>query len=81
MADLRRNQREFQRVAKKLAPDRSPEQVLQDLGADHPPPAELLQAFRNTFGDLRGFIAGRTRYASCSAAERMPRDGRTTPSR
>jgi len=59
MADLRRNQREFQRVAKKLAPDRSPEQVLQDLGADHPPPAELLQAFRNTFGDLRGFIAGR----------------------
>ena len=81
MADLRRNQREFQRVARKLAPDRSPEQVLQDLGADHPPPAELLQAFRNTFGDLRGFIAGRTRYASCSAAERMPRDGRTTPSR
>ena len=59
MADLRRNQREFQRVARKLAPDRSPEQVLQDLGADHPPPAELLQAFRNTFGDLRGFIAGR----------------------
>src|SRR5229473_1343069 len=60
---------------------RAYEQVLQDLGADHPPPAELLQAFRNTFGDLRGFIAGRTRYASCSAAERMPRDGRTTPSR
>ena len=56
---MARNQREFQRVARKLAPDRSPEQVLQDLGADHPPPAELLQAFRNTFGDLRGFIAGR----------------------
>ena len=59
MADLRKNQREFQRVARLLAPDRTPEQVLQDLGADHPPPAELLQAFRNTFGELRGFIAAR----------------------
>ena len=59
MADLRRNQREFQRVARMLAPDRTPEQVLEDLGADHPAPGELLQAFRNTFGDLRGFIADR----------------------
>jgi len=59
MADLRRNQREFQRIARMLAPDRTPEQVLQDLGRDHPAPAELLQAFRNTFGDLRGFISER----------------------
>ncbi len=59
MADLRRNQREFERVAKQLAPDRTPEQVLLDLGADHPPPAGLLQAFRDTFGDLRGFIDSR----------------------
>src|SRR5207245_11337055 len=59
ITDLRRNQREFHRVARMLAPDRTPEQVLQDLGADHPPPGELLQAFRNTFGDLRGFIATR----------------------
>src|SRR5438552_142487 len=56
MADLRRNQREFQRVARHLAPDRAPQHVLQDLGADHPPPAGLLQAFRDTFGYLRGFI-------------------------
>ena len=59
LADLRRNQREFQRVARMLAPDRTPEQVLGDIGADHPPPAELLQAFRNTLGDLRGFISDR----------------------
>jgi len=59
MADLRKNQREFQRVARLLAPDRTPAQVLQELGADHAPPGELLQAFRNTFGDLRGFIADR----------------------
>src|SRR5438128_9298189 len=59
MADLRRNQREFHRVARMLAPDRTPEQVLQDLGPDHPAPGRSLQAFRNTFGDLRGFIAAR----------------------
>jgi len=59
MADLRRNQREFHRVGRMLAPDRTPEQVLEDLGKDHPAPGELLQAFRNTFGDLRGFIAER----------------------
>src|SRR5437879_3189152 len=34
-ADLRHNQGEFHRVARMLAPDRTPEQVLQDLGADH----------------------------------------------
>ncbi len=59
MADLRRNQREFQRVARQLAPDLAPAQVLKDLGADHPPPAGLLQSFRDTFGDLRGFIETR----------------------
>jgi len=56
-ADLRKNQREFQRIAKLLSPDRTPEEVLRTLGADHPPPDELLQAFRNTFDGLRGFIA------------------------
>jgi uncharacterized protein (DUF885 family) len=59
LADLRRNQREFHRVGRMLAPDRTPEQVLEDLGKDHPPPGELLQAFRNILGDLRGFIADR----------------------
>src|SRR2546430_4548705 len=53
MADLRRNQREFQRGAKQLAPDRAPEQGLKDLRAGPPPPAGLLQSFRDTFGDLR----------------------------
>src|SRR5262249_13411733 len=59
MADLRRNQREFQRAAEQLFPGRTREQVLHDLGVDHPPPGELLQAFRNTFGDLRRFIEER----------------------
>src|SRR5437016_9213936 len=59
MAGLRPTHGEFERVAKRLAPDRTPEQVLRELGADHPPPAGLLQAFRDTFGDLRGFIDSR----------------------
>ena len=59
MADLRHNQREFQRAGRQLRPEQTQEQVLQDLGADHPPPGELLQAFRDTFGDLRRFIEER----------------------
>ena len=55
-ADLRKNQREFQRVASLLSPGQSAEEALQKLGADHPPPAELLQAFRATFNGLRAFI-------------------------
>src|SRR5262249_26745376 len=59
MADLRRNQREFQSAAGQLLPRRTREQVLQELGADHPPPGELLQAFRATFGNLQRFIEER----------------------
>jgi uncharacterized protein (DUF885 family) len=59
MADLRRNQREFERAAGQLRPGRTREQVLQELGADYPPPGELLQAFRDTFGDLQRFIVER----------------------
>jgi uncharacterized protein (DUF885 family) len=77
MGDLRRNQLEFQRVAKKLSPGHTPEQVLQDLGTDHPPPGELLQAFRNTFGDLRGFIDSR-RIVTIPSPE-LPRVEETPP--
>ncbi|HTO96469.1 MAG TPA: DUF885 domain-containing protein [Myxococcales bacterium] len=59
MADLRRNQQEFQQASRQLFPGRTREQVLHDLGADHPPPGELLQAFRDTFARLRGFIEER----------------------
>jgi hypothetical protein len=56
MADLRKNQAEFARVAKELDPGKTPKQVLAELGADHPPPAELLASFRNTFDGLTQFI-------------------------
>ncbi|HWE26311.1 MAG TPA: DUF885 domain-containing protein [Myxococcales bacterium] len=55
-ADLRRNQREFQRVASLLYPGQTAQEALAKLAADHPPPGELLQAFRATFDGLRDFI-------------------------
>jgi uncharacterized protein (DUF885 family) len=56
MADLRRNQAEFARVAKELAPDKSPQQVLADLAEDHPEPGKLLDSFRATFDGLIAFL-------------------------
>ena len=56
MADLRRNQAEFARVAKELSPDKSAQQVLADLAEDHPEPARLLESFRATFDGLIAFI-------------------------
>ncbi len=57
MADMRRNQAEFARVAKALDPKKSARQVLAELGADHPSPTEVLTAFRATFDGLTKFIA------------------------
>src|SRR5208283_1529479 len=56
MADLRRNQTEFARVAHELEPDRSPQQVLEELKADHPDAPQLLQDFRDSFDGLVRFI-------------------------
>lgn len=56
MDDLHRNQAEFARVAHELEPDKTPQQVLAELAADHPRPAQLLPAFQATFDDLIGFI-------------------------
>jgi uncharacterized protein (DUF885 family) len=56
LADLRRNQAEFARVAKELEPDKTPAQVLADLAADHPDPAKLLASFGATFDGLIKFI-------------------------
>jgi len=56
MADLRRNQAEFVRVAKELDPQQSTAQVLAGLVADQPPPAQLLEAFRANFDGLIDFL-------------------------
>jgi uncharacterized protein (DUF885 family) len=56
MADLRRNQAEFARVAKQLEPTKTTAQVLEQLSKDYPPPAQLLASFRQTFDGITQFI-------------------------
>jgi uncharacterized protein (DUF885 family) len=57
MANLHANQAHFAKVAKELEPDKTPQQVLAELGADHPDPKKLLDTFRGTFDGLTKFIA------------------------
>jgi uncharacterized protein (DUF885 family) len=54
--DLRRNQEHFKQVAHELEPNKDPHAVLEELGADHPAPDQLLDSFRATFNSLVGFI-------------------------
>jgi len=56
IADLRRNQAEFARVAKQLEPNKSAREVLSELAADYPAPDRLLDEFRSTFTSLIAFI-------------------------
>ena len=55
-ANLRKNQAEFNRVAKELEPAKAPADVLAELAAMHPTPDKLLQSFRDTFDGLIAFI-------------------------
>jgi uncharacterized protein (DUF885 family) len=57
--DLRRNQAEFDRVARQIDPRRTPEQILQSLEDDHPAAGKLLDAFRGTLGAAREYIEKR----------------------
>ena len=54
--DLRKNQAQFKQVAHELEPDKTPAEVLEELGKDHPAPDQLLQSFRATFNGLVEFI-------------------------
>jgi uncharacterized protein (DUF885 family) len=55
-ANLRSNQAQFKRVAHELEPGKSPAEVLEDLGKNHPAPDKLLDSFRATFTGLIEFI-------------------------
>lgn len=55
-ADMHHNQRHFAEVAKELEPDKSPREVLEELGSQHPAPAQLIPAFTATFTSLLDFI-------------------------
>lgn len=53
---LPRSHGEFREVAKRVSPGKTAEQVMADLAADHPPPAQLLASFRDTFAGITKFI-------------------------
>jgi uncharacterized protein (DUF885 family) len=55
-ADLHKNQKQFNQIARELEPNKDPRAVLEELGSDHPAPDQLLNAFRSTFDSLIGFI-------------------------
>jgi uncharacterized protein (DUF885 family) len=55
-ADLRKNQEHFNQIAKELEPSKEPRVVLEELGANHPAPDQLLNSFRATFHGLVSFI-------------------------
>jgi uncharacterized protein (DUF885 family) len=54
--DLHANQTKFNELAKEVDASKTPQQVLEDLGATHPAPDQLLQSFRDTFASLIAFI-------------------------
>jgi len=54
--DLHNNQAELKRVTAQIDPSKTPEQILEQLGQDHPQPDQLLQSFRDTFNGLVEFI-------------------------
>jgi len=54
--DLRINQEHFKQVAAGLEPGKDPRAVLEELGAQHPPAAQLLDSFRATFDGLVSYI-------------------------
>jgi uncharacterized protein (DUF885 family) len=55
-ADLHQNQADFKRIAGEVEPNRTPREVLAELGRDHPAPDHLLQSFSDTFQGLIRFI-------------------------
>ena len=55
-ANMRANQRSLAEVCKRIDATKTPQQIVQRLENDHPPPDQLLNAFRNTFDGLIAFI-------------------------
>ena len=54
--DLHRNQGEFKRVAARIDPKRTAQQILDEAEKDHPAGDKLLATFRDVLGGLRSFV-------------------------
>jgi uncharacterized protein (DUF885 family) len=59
MVNLRQNQQAFKETAAKIDPNKTPQQILEELEKDHPAPDKLLQTFRDTLGGLKDFLEQR----------------------
>ena len=55
-ANLRDNQKHFNKIAAEIEPGKDPRAVVEELGAIHPAPDQLLSTFRATFDSLIDFI-------------------------
>jgi len=55
-ADLKKNQQAFKETAKKIDPNKTPEQILDEAEKDHPSADKMLQTFRDTLSGLRAYI-------------------------
>jgi uncharacterized protein (DUF885 family) len=55
-ANMRGNQAHFKEIAKELEPAKTPGEVLDELGNNHPAPDQLMGTFRATFDGLVDFI-------------------------
>jgi uncharacterized protein (DUF885 family) len=55
-ANMRGNQAHFKEIAKELEPAKTPSEVLDELGDNHPAPDQLMGTFRATFDGLVDFI-------------------------
>ncbi len=55
-SDLKNNQDRFNALAKEIEPTKDPRAVLEELGAMHPAPDQLLNSFTATFDGLVSFI-------------------------
>ncbi|MCU1262326.1 MAG: hypothetical protein JWO80_5211, partial [Bryobacterales bacterium] len=54
--NLRQNQAEFKRVAAKIDPRRTPQQILDQASKDHPAPGNLLKSFADVLSGLSDYI-------------------------
>ena len=77
MADLHKNQAEFQRVAHEIDPARPATAVLVQLQTMHPAPNQLMHTFRGTFDSLIAFI--KTHQIITLPSDRRPTLQETPP--
>lgn len=76
-ANLRENQEHFRRVAAELEPGKAPHEVLEDLGRQHPAPADLMPTFRASFDSIIDFI--HTHHIVTIPSDLRPRLEETPP--